>query len=121
MVGHNHKFIQPDMWKMFRNCLPTKSCDFPNVRQFNFAIHDIPQQTLPILHTNGNKISPGLGIIITLQTNGFAVVDFGIVFHMVCLICLCTHGVTQRNSYTSPPATVPRYGWLTTCPSFITK
>ena len=83
MIRHNQKGIQFGVAKMSRNILPRIYRNFPIFIQSDFPIHDPPKQTFPGLRTYGYKISSCLGIIITVQSNGTAVIFCRIIGHTI--------------------------------------
>lgn len=81
MVWHDDECIQLDMREMVRYVRPTLVCDATRIVQPHFRIHHPAEQTRAVLRDDGDKIRPGLGIIVALQADASAVVLFGIVFH----------------------------------------
>jgi hypothetical protein len=80
MIGHGNECIDSDARIIGRYFIPNRLNHFPRIIQTHFAICDFSEQALPILGADGNEIGPGLGIIVSLSTDGTAVVNGGIVF-----------------------------------------
>ena len=73
MIGHDHIFIASDILKfIFQFNIPFVHHP-PCVIQRHLLVLDIAEQTFSVFGTNANKIRPGSGIIIPLQTNRSAV------------------------------------------------
>lgn len=81
MVGHNYPFVQRYVWAHFWGLQPFRFNNFTVSVQFHFPIFDFPKQTFPALRANGDKIRPGLSIIIIFQSYRLPVVNVGVIFH----------------------------------------
>ena len=81
MIGHDDKCINVNTWIMCRDFIPDGLNHSPRIIQAHFPIRDIAKQAFPILGANGHEIRTCLGIIISLQSNGTAMVNFRVVFH----------------------------------------
>jgi hypothetical protein len=56
------------------NAQPNVSENFPDFAQLNFPIVNFPKQTLAVLSYHRHKIRTRLGVIVTFQANGSAMV-----------------------------------------------
>ena len=73
MVGHDDIFITFYVRKfVFQFTIPFAHHP-PCVVKHHFPVHDIAEKTFPLFRANGHKIRPGLGIIVSGQTNRSAV------------------------------------------------
>jgi hypothetical protein len=73
MIRHDDEFIQFHMREMDRYVMPTLLKNPRGIVQLHYTISNIPEQARPALGTDGNKIRPGLGIIVSQQANGTAI------------------------------------------------
>ena len=94
MIRHNNEFIYIYSRVMEWDFIPHGLIHVARIVQYHFPVHNVPEQTFPVLRTNGDEIGPGPGIIITLQSNGTAVVvNNGIICHINILVgagpCAC--------------------------------
>lgn len=64
---------------------------FSGIVQDHFSIDDLPKQARPVLAADGNKIKPGLCVIISFQAYGPAVMVCWIV-HRIALVACCKTG-----------------------------
>ncbi|MDZ7316106.1 MAG: hypothetical protein ONB24_08290 [candidate division KSB1 bacterium] len=74
MVGHYDVFIRLHVRKFAIQFYPPMFDHSPRVVQTHFPVHDIAEQTRPILGHDGNKIRPRTGIIVSFQANAAAMV-----------------------------------------------
>jgi hypothetical protein len=81
MIGPNLKNIDRSTRKMIRYFIPNHFNHPPSVIRQHFPFYNIPKQTFPALYANGYKISSGLGIIVSFQTNGTTATNFRLEFH----------------------------------------
>ena len=84
VIGHNNKGIQFNQREMARDFLPTTLGDFAGIIQPHFAVHHMAEKALLIPRTDRHKIRPWLGVVMSLQADGAAVVFFGIEPHYPC-------------------------------------
>lgn len=83
MVWHNAKCAQYNMRIMFGQIEPCALCDLTKLIQYHFAVDDLAKYTFAPMRHDGDIIRARLGIIVSLQSNGMTVVNFGIKFHGV--------------------------------------
>ena len=86
MIGHYDKFIDRDTRPVSRQFIPDRKNHPPRVIQFYFALRHVAEQALPVLDTNRHKIGASGGVIVSLQPDGTAVMDVGVVLHGVCVL-----------------------------------
>ena len=79
MVGHNYHFVANNV-RVFvlRFAIPFFH-HASGVVQNHFVVFDVTKQTFSVLRTNGDEIQAFRSVIVTLQTDGMAVVDVGVV------------------------------------------
>ena len=99
MIGHHHPLVQLDFLANCGGPPPFLGNDFAGMVQPHLPIHDIAEQAFPVLCANGQEIGPRLGIIISPQPDGAAVVCFRVVRPMGhgfrCRVrgdCICADG-----------------------------
>jgi hypothetical protein len=63
------------------NLCPKIARDFSQIRQHHFPIRDIPQHAFPFADADGDEIRARLGVIVSSQADGPAVMLFWIVDH----------------------------------------
>ena len=88
MIGHHDKFTQNHIRKMICNFQPTFIGNTARIIQYHFAIFNFPEQMSPVLAHDGYKIQSCLRIIISLQADGSAMVDEGIIGHGAFLLLM---------------------------------
>ena len=71
---------------MVRDVLPTPLGDLARLVQMHLAVHDVPEQARVVLCADGHEIRPGLGIVISLEADGMAVVLLRIVCHASIMV-----------------------------------
>ena len=81
MVRHHNEFVQCCVWEMIGDGAPTLRCNPTCLVQCHFTIRDITEQTRAVVRANGEEIRPGLGIIISTQADGSAVVVWLMMIH----------------------------------------
>ena len=69
MIRHNNEFVQFHIGEMNRDFMPTFFNVLPLIVQPHFPVHNIAEQTNPVLRANSDEIGPLLRIIISLQPN----------------------------------------------------
>ena len=79
MVGHDDHFVTNDVWKFFVRFVIPFFHHSTGVVQYHFVVFDVTEQTFAVLGANGDEIQTFRGIIVTLQANGAAVMDVGVV------------------------------------------
>jgi hypothetical protein len=85
VIGHTNEFVAWDVW-IFVSQFRIPSFNHPSrVIQPHFVIGDDPEQACPVLCAEDHKIGPGLGIIVSWQTKGSALVNIRVVFHVIIL------------------------------------
>jgi hypothetical protein len=75
VIGHDNKGIQFNKREMVRNVLPTTPGDFASLVQPHFFIDNLAEKAFPIAGANRHEIRPWLGIIMSLQADGMAIVS----------------------------------------------
>jgi hypothetical protein len=64
VIGHDHPFVQFDVWEMIGNLQPAGGGGAACIIQNHPAPYDGSEQVTPILRANGDEIGARLGIII---------------------------------------------------------
>jgi hypothetical protein len=108
---------------MFRQIEPCALYDLTKLIQYHFAIDDFAKHTFTPMRYDGDIIRARLGIIISLQSNGMAMVNFGIEFHGFPIISLLmmvvgAGHVFQRYHCRRGRGGSPRFAMIF-CPTFI--
>jgi hypothetical protein len=65
--------------------------------QHHVAIHNVAKQWLALVGAYRDEIRTGLGIIVSAQANGFAVMNFRIKSHITFLVIKNNLYVTRRD------------------------
>ena len=79
MVGHDNHFVANNVREFFMRFVVPFLHHVSGVVQNHFVIFDFTEQAITVLRTNGDEIQTFRGIIVTLQANGAAVMDFWVV------------------------------------------
>jgi len=74
MIGHHHEGVQFHVLEMVRDFMPTRAHDFPHVVQPHFPVHHVAEQRGAPVGADGDEIRARLGVIVSLQPDGTAVV-----------------------------------------------
>ena len=87
MIGHDDHFVAYDVWEfVLRFAIPFFH-HATGIIQNHFVLHNFTKQTFSVLRANGDEIQAFRGVIVTLQANGMAVVDVGVVGGHGILFC----------------------------------
>lgn len=84
MVGHHDEFINRDPRPVLLQFIPDRKNHPLRTIEFHHALRHIAEQEEPILNVNRHKVGATGGIVISLQPDGTAVMDVGVVGHGVC-------------------------------------
>jgi hypothetical protein len=82
MVGHDDKGIQFSQREMVRDILPTAPRDFARVVQMLLAVDHVPEQGRSFVGAYRHEIRPWLGIIVSIQADGTAMMSVWVVSHL---------------------------------------
>jgi len=74
MIGHRNKSVGLHAGVERWYFIPYGLDYPPGIIQPHFAVHHLAKQTRPVLRAKGDKIRPGLGVIVPLQPNAAAAV-----------------------------------------------
>nr|VFJ53215.1 MAG: hypothetical protein BECKDK2373B_GA0170837_104125 [Candidatus Kentron sp. DK] len=92
MIRHHHPLVQLDFLADCGGPPPFLGNDFAGMVQPHLPVQDFPEQAFPVLCANGQEIRPRLGIIISLQPDGAAVMCFRVVRPMGHGLCCRVRG-----------------------------
>jgi hypothetical protein len=83
VVRHYHKFvgIQSDFTTNFRRTEPFLPRDLPVFVHSHFAVHDLAEETRPILRDEGDEVPAYLTVVVPFETDRTPMVSFRIVSH----------------------------------------
>ena len=81
VIWHDDEGLQFSQREMARDILPTTLGDFARVIQPHFSIHDFAEQAFPSPRADRHEIRAGLGIVMSLQADGVAMVSLRVVSH----------------------------------------
>ena len=79
MVGHNYHFVANDVGEFVMRFAIPFFYHTSGIIQNHFVVFDFTEQAFAVLRADGDEIQPFRGLIVTLQANGTAVVDVGVV------------------------------------------
>jgi len=85
MIGHDDERIQCHVGKVGWNVQPTLFGHAAGVVQPHVAIHDFTEQRHPFVGDQGDEICPWLGVIVTFQADGSAMVAVRVIWHGLIL------------------------------------
>nr|ART40597.1 L121 [uncultured bacterium] len=72
VIRHHHEGIQSRQGEMIGDGAPTKFDQLPGRVQPHLAVRHLAEQARPILRAGGDKVRPGLGIIMPFQPDAAA-------------------------------------------------
>lgn len=81
MIGHDNECTQTDIGETLSQPLPFMAGNLTSAVQPHITILDLAEQAGAAVGDNGDEISAGLGIIVSLQADGTAMVFLWIEFH----------------------------------------
>ena len=82
VVGHDHENIYGYVGAHWGGSQSFAGGNFPGVVQKHLPVRNLAEQTGPVMRADGDKISPGPGIIVAGQPDRAAVVDVRVVWHV---------------------------------------
>jgi hypothetical protein len=88
MIRHNNKFTQSHPRKMIGNFPPTFFHHHPRRIQHHVAILNVTEQRLALVGADGDEIRAGFWIIVSVQTDGFAVMNIPVKCHITFLVMI---------------------------------
>ncbi len=90
MVWHYNEYIQYNIFTHCGGCNPFICNNISRIIQHHYAIDDFPKQACVIMRTYRQKIHTRLCIIIPLQANGPAVMNFSSTCRCsICIVLYC--------------------------------
>lgn len=84
VIWHHHEIAQFDMRKPLGDPLPLFLGNLPCFTQIHLSIHNLTEHFLPVPGIDRDEICPGLGVIVTRNSDGMVMMDLGIKIHALC-------------------------------------
>jgi hypothetical protein len=77
VVGHYDERIQFNEREMVRDVFPTTLGNLACLVQPHFTVHHMPKEAFPLAGASGDETRAGLGVIVSLEADGTAMVFVG--------------------------------------------